>query len=38
MENYNFKQIEEKWQNKWQANKLFKAKPKKNKRINFVKT
>ena len=36
MEKYNFKQIEEKWQNEWKSKKLFKAKPKKNKKKYYV--
>ena len=36
MEKFNFKQIEEKWQNKWEAKKLFKAKPQKNKKKYYV--
>ncbi len=36
MEKYNFKQIEEKWQNNWETKKLFKAKTKKNKKKYYV--
>ena len=36
MEKYNFKQIEEKWQNEWKSKKLFKVKPKKNKKKYYV--
>ena len=36
MEKYSFKQIEEKWQNKWEVKKLFKAKQKKNKKKYYV--
>ena len=32
MEKYNFKQIEEKWQNEWESKKLFNVKPEKNKK------
>ena len=36
MEKYNFKQIEEKWQNEWEIKKLFKAKTEKNKKKYYV--
>tara|TARA_Y100000590_G_scaffold169214_1_gene193844 strand:+ start:1960 stop:4470 length:2511 start_codon:yes stop_codon:yes gene_type:complete len=36
MEKYNFKQIEEKWQNEWELKKLFKAKSEKNKKKYYV--
>ena len=36
MEKYNFKQIEEKWQNEWETKKLFKAKTEKNKKKYYV--
>ena len=36
MEKYNFKEIEKKWQSKWESKKLFKAKPEKNKKKYYV--
>ena len=36
MGKYNFKQIEKKWQSKWESKKLFKVKPEKNKKKYYV--
>ena len=36
MEKYNFKKIEERWQNKWESKKLFKVEPQKNKKKYYV--
>ena len=35
MERYNFKTVEEKWQNFWAKNKSFSAKVIKDKKLNF---
>ena len=36
MENYDFRKIEENWQNEWESKKIFKVEPEKNKKKYYV--